>query len=137
MILPPLRANDDPGNGGLPPLPMRWVRKAAARQGPPVTGVWPDWGYRVVACRRDKPEDCLVYGPAVEHLRRCADLANLADRDLPEDRIWCRWLKIPEDDREPEHQRIYNAIPDRAIQCKTAEIHHRLLQIATRHERSD
>ena len=42
----------------------------------------------------------------VEHLRQCADLANLADRDLPEDRIWCRWLKIPEDDREPEHQRI-------------------------------
>ena len=42
----------------------------------------------------------------VEHLRQCADLANLADRDLPEDRIWCRWLKIPDDDREPEHQRI-------------------------------
>ena len=41
----------------------------------------------------------------VEHLRH-ADLANLADRDLPEDRIWCRWLKIPEDDREPEYQRI-------------------------------
>ena len=43
---------------------------------------------------------------AVEHLRQCADLANLADRDLPENRIWCRWLKVPEDDREPEHQRI-------------------------------
>jgi hypothetical protein len=35
---------------------------------------------------------------------RHADLANLAV--LPEDRIWCRWLKIPEADCEPEHQRI-------------------------------
>ena len=59
--------------------------------------------YRAEFCQRLV---ALMRACWVEHLRQCADLANLADRDLPEDRIWCRWLKIPEDDREPEHQRI-------------------------------
>jgi hypothetical protein len=31
---------------------------------------------------------------------------NLPPDPAAEDRIWCRWLKISEDDREPQHQRI-------------------------------
>jgi hypothetical protein len=75
---------------------------------------------------------CLMYGPASPDVADCEYMLKLAERDYPGEQHSCMWLTGADRPADLEELRVmlHHAVSNRAIHCKTTEIHPGLLQIA-------